>query len=101
MGTLRGIKLMRDGELVTELDLYDLLLRGSDKGDVRLSSGDTVFVPRIGPVIGVAGFVKAPAIYETRGELRLAELFELAGGFTPASYLNRIQVERGKSPIEF
>lgn len=94
MGTLRGIKLMRDGQLVSEIDLYDLLLRGSDKGDVRLSSGDTVFVPRIGPVIGVAGFVKAPAIYETKGAMHLDELFELAGGFTPASYLNRIQIER-------
>jgi len=94
MGSLRGIKLMRDGELEAEIDLYDLLLRGSDKGDVRLSSGDTVFVPRIGPVVGVAGFVKAPAIYETKGALHLAELFELAGGFTPASYLNRIQIER-------
>lgn len=94
MGTLRKVKLLRNGNLKAEMDLYDLLLNGTNEHDVRLSSGDTVFVPRIGSVVGVAGFIKVPGIYEMSGGMSLAELFRLAGGFTPASYRNRVQIER-------
>jgi protein involved in polysaccharide export with SLBB domain len=45
VGSLRAIRLMRAGVQVTELDLYDLLLRGDTSGDARLQPGDVIFVP--------------------------------------------------------
>src|SRR6056297_3624811 len=35
IGSLRNIELKRHGELVSRLDLYDLLLRGDTRGDAR------------------------------------------------------------------
>ncbi len=62
-GSLRQIKLIRDGRS-TIIDLYSLLIYGSDAMDMRLRDGDRIIVPPIGPTVAVAGNVKRPAIYE-------------------------------------
>jgi len=93
-GTLRNIQLMRNGKIIRSIDLYDFLLRGDKSQDERLQSGDTIFVPLIGPVVGIAGNVMRPAIYEIKNALTLRELFDLAGGVTSLGYLHRVQIER-------
>jgi len=93
-GTLRAIRLLRQNQEPVIIDLYDFLLGGNKSGDVRLQDGDTVFIPLIGPVVGVAGNVKRPAIYEMTGQMTLAEVLDLAGGVTYAGWLQRVQVER-------
>ncbi|MFM7119207.1 MAG: polysaccharide biosynthesis/export family protein, partial [Gammaproteobacteria bacterium] len=47
-GSLRTVQLKRSGNLITTLDLYDLLLRGDTQADVRLQPGDVIFVPPVG-----------------------------------------------------
>ena len=54
-GSLRNIQLKRSGQLVTRLDLYDLLLRGDTSNDARLLAGDVVFIPPIGNTVSVNG----------------------------------------------
>lgn len=93
-GTLRNIQLIRNGKLIRTIDLYDFLLRGDKSQDVRLQSGDTIFVPIIGPVVGIAGNVMRPAIYEMKDIMKLGELFDLSGGVTSVGYLQRVQIER-------
>jgi len=93
-GTLRNIQLIRNGKIIRSIDLYDFLLRGDKSQDERLQSGDTIFVPIIGPVVGIAGSVMRPAIYEVKNALTLRELFDLAGGITSLGYLHRVQIER-------
>lgn len=93
-GSLRRIQLMRQGRLVHTLDLYRFLLQGDKSQDLTVQSGDTILVPLIGPVAGVAGNVKRPAIYEIEPQTTLRRLLELAGGVTPLGYLQRVQVER-------
>jgi protein involved in polysaccharide export with SLBB domain len=93
-GTLRRIRLLRNHDLVSELDFYDFLLRGDKSRDVRLESGDAVFVPPIGPVVGLVGNVNRPAIYELKGETRVTDLLAMAGGLSPGGYLQRLQLER-------
>ncbi|MBD3368616.1 MAG: sugar transporter, partial [Candidatus Eisenbacteria bacterium] len=94
IGSLRDVQLKREGELVATLDLYDLLLEGDTSGDVRLMPGDVVFVPPVGPMVGVAGEVLRPAIYEIDDGTTVAELLELAGGFTPTAHDGLLQLER-------
>src|SRR6185312_12179023 len=65
-GSLRNIQLKRDGVVVRKLDLYDLLIHGSTADDAKLLQGDVVFVPPIGPTVGVDGEVQRPAIYEIK-----------------------------------
>jgi len=93
-GTLRNIQLIRNGKIIRSIDLYDFLLRGDKSQDERLQSGDTIFVPIIGPVAGIAGNVMRPAIYEIKNTLTLREMFDLAGGVTSLGYLHRVQIER-------
>ncbi|HET7190219.1 MAG TPA: polysaccharide biosynthesis/export family protein, partial [Gemmatimonadaceae bacterium] len=44
-GSLRRIEVRRGGRVVDALDVYDYLVRGDATHDVRLQSGDIVFVP--------------------------------------------------------
>ena len=100
LGSLRTIRLIRNNRTIGAFDMYDFLLRGERARDFRLESGDTVFVPPIGPVVGVAGNVKRPAIYELSGTTRIGDLFQMAGGVSPTGYLQRVQIERVKPHTE-
>jgi protein involved in polysaccharide export with SLBB domain len=93
-GTLRNIQIKRAGKVVETVDLYEFFLKGDKSRDIRLQNGDTVFVPVIGKVAGIAGNVKRPAIFELRDEKNLGELIALAGGFLPTGYLHRVQISR-------
>ena len=93
IGSLRRIELVRGGETVTTLDLYDPLLRGDTSNDARLLSGDTIFVPPIGPTVAIDGEVRRPAIYEVNGE-SVDELIAMAGGLRPGADLGAARLER-------
>jgi len=93
-GSLRNIKLLRDGRTVATVDLYKFLINGDKSQDRVLDSGDTIFVPTRGAVVAITGNIKRPAIYEIKGKADLSELLQLAGGFTSLGYLNRIQIDR-------
>jgi len=94
IGSMRNVQLKRKGQLVTTFDLYDLLLKGDKSKDMTLLAGDVVFVPVTGPLVGIAGNVKRPAIYELRDSYDLETLINLAGGIIPTAYTQQIQVER-------
>ncbi len=94
IGSLRNIQLKRRGRLVTTLDLYDLLLRGDSTNDMRLMSGDVIFIPPVGPTAGITGEVRRPAIYELRGESVASDLLYLAGGLLPEADPRTATIER-------
>ena len=94
IGSLRNIALRRDGATVSTLDLYDLLLRGDTRGDVRLQAGDAIFVPPIGAQVTVDGEVRRPAIYEVKNEETVAELVALAGGLNAGANRGAVKLER-------
>src|SRR5438067_13029066 len=91
---MRHIEVRRLGKLLDTLDLYDYLLRGDSKSDVRLESGDVVFVPVHGIRAQVTGAVTRPAIYELKPEEKLADLIRAAGGVRPDAALTRLAVHR-------
>ncbi|MDO8426119.1 MAG: SLBB domain-containing protein [Deltaproteobacteria bacterium] len=94
IGTLRRVELKRSNRTISVLDFYDLLLRGDKSKDLRLQSGDVVFVPTVGPLVGIAGNVKRPAIYELKDSTDLDGALDLAGGIIPTAYAQQIQIER-------
>lgn len=93
-GSLRHIQLKRDGEVVSELDLYDLLLNGDNRGDLTLRSGDVVFIPPVGSRVSVVGEVLRPAIYEIKQGEVLGDLVRYAGGLTAEAYSTSVTLER-------
>lgn len=94
VGSLRNIQLKRSGNVVARLDLYDLLLNGNTSGDSRLQPGDVIFVSPIGTQVSVAGAVKRPAIYETRGNATVNDVISMAGGLLPDAYPGGARIER-------
>jgi protein involved in polysaccharide export with SLBB domain len=94
IGSMRNVQLKRKDKVIIHFDLYDLFLKGDKSKDVILQAGDVVFVPVAGPLVGLAGNVKRPAIYELRDKHDLQSLFDLSGGIIPTAYMQQIQVER-------
>ncbi len=92
LGSMRNIKLVNTKK--KQIDLYNTLLYGNKEGSCKLNSGDIIYVPPIGKVVGIAGSVKRPAIYEVNSRETLNDLIKMAGGITPVGYLKRVQVER-------
>ena len=93
-GSLRSIQLRRGATVVTEFDLYDLLARGDKSKDVKLQSGDVIFIPSVGPQAAVTGSVRNPAIYELRADESLAGLLANAGGVSSVAAEARVSIER-------
>ncbi len=105
-GSLRNIQLIRNGRLVTGIDLYDLLLSGKAEQDPYLKHNDTIFVPPIGEVIYVGGEVQRPAIYELGDETTVGEVLDMAGGILPTaslfdSHLERVSASGHRLLIDF
>jgi protein involved in polysaccharide export with SLBB domain len=94
IGSLRKIQLKREGRLVKQLDLYDLVLRGDTSDNVRLLPGDVIFIPPVGSTVGIKGEIRRPAIYELAGESTVAELIEVAGGLKPEADPTLARIER-------
>ena len=94
IASLRSIRLMRAGEVVSEFDLYDLLLEGDASDDKILQSGDVVFIPPRGDMITVKGEVKRPALYELKGDETLKDALRFAGGSDDSAYLESAQLQR-------
>src|SRR5436309_1734693 len=91
---MRDIVVQRAGKTVATLDLYDYLLRGETRNDIRLETGDVIFVPVHGTRVDLAGAVVRPAVYELKHGQSLAGLSQAAGGFRPDAALRRGRVYR-------
>jgi protein involved in polysaccharide export with SLBB domain len=99
-GSLRDIQVRRGGKLVARMDFYDYLLNGNASNDVRLESGDIVFVPVHLARARIVGEVVRPATYEIKPTETLADALRFAGGFKATASRQRVQVERIVPPSE-
>jgi len=97
----RRIDVRRAGRTVATFDLYDYLLRGDTRNDIRLETGDVVFVGIEGPRVAVRGAVIRPAIYEMKtGDETLVQLMAAAGGFRADAARNRLSIQRVVPPSQ-
>ncbi len=94
VGTLRNIEVKRHGKLVERFDLYQMLLNGNSKQDIRLRAGDVVFIPAKGATVNINGAVQRPAIYELKSGETLSQAIHDAGGITATGSQNHITVKR-------
>lgn len=94
IGSLRHIKIVRNGDVVAELDVYDLLMKGKMKDDIRLQDGDVVLVDPYISLVQILGKVKRPMFYELTKEENMKTLLEYAGGFTGDAYKKAVRVVR-------
>jgi polysaccharide biosynthesis/export protein len=93
-GSMRSIQLKRGNQVVTEFDIYDLLLRGDKSKDAAILPGDVIYFPPIGPLAAISGGVKNPAIFELKGPTAVTQLLDYAGGLTTTAQTRRASIER-------
>ncbi len=93
-GTLRNVKVYRNGQLVTIVDIYEYILNGRLAGNIRLQEGDVIQVGLYDCLVGVTGNVKRPMFYEMRKNESIATLIKYAGGFTGDAYKKSIRLTR-------
>ena len=94
IGTLRNVKVFRNGRLLSNVDVYDFLLNGNLTGDVRLQDNDVVTVSPYEALVNITGKVKRPMYYEMKRNESAATLLRYAGGFTGDAYTKAIRVNR-------
>ena len=93
-GSLRNVKILRDGRTVSEIDIYNYLLKGDKSSDINLEDGDIIFVPPAGKRVAAAGSILRPAIYELKNDETLRDLIKFSGSLTFNTYYQRVHVER-------
>ena len=94
VGSLRNIEIRRKNKVIQKLDLYNFLVSGDTSGDIRLESGDAIFIPARGSSIYIRGEVVRPAIYETIKGENLQTVLNNAGGLTADAYQESISIRR-------
>lgn len=91
-GSFRNIEIIRGGKLLTILDVYDFLLMGDLKNNIRLQDQDIIRVPTYKNRVEIVGEVKRPAIFEIKDDEGFEDLLQFAGGFTEKAYTARVKV---------
>lgn len=93
-GTLRNIKVYRQGRLVTVVDVYEFILNGRLAGNVMLQDNDVIQVGMYDCIVGITGNVKRPMFYEMRKNETVSTLLKYAGGFTGDAYTKSVRIQR-------
>jgi len=94
LGTLRNIKVYRQGRQISVVDVYEFILNGRLAGNVRLQDNDVVQVGPYESIVDISGRVKRPMAYELRKNESLATLLKYSGGFASDAYKKSLRVLR-------
>ena len=93
IGTLRNIKVHRNGRVIANVDVYELILNGRS-GNVHLQDNDVIYVGSYDCLVNISGKVKRPMYYEMRKNESVATLLKYAGGFTGDAYTKSVRLVR-------
>jgi protein involved in polysaccharide export with SLBB domain len=80
-GSYRNIQLKRGGKVISQFDLYDLLLKGDKSADRAVTAEDVIHVGPAGSQIAIVGAINKPSIFEIKAGENLEQVLSYAGGF--------------------
>ena len=93
-GSMRKIKLIRNNKQIAEIDVYDLLIKGTADLDRQLQDQDVILVPTFLSHVKVKGEVKRPMTFEVGDDDNFSDLLQYAGGFTDEAFKDRVAISR-------
>lgn len=94
IGSLRGIKLVRNGKTIENLDVYEFIMKGKVNDDIRLQEGDVIIVEPYKSLVEIVGKVKRPMYYEMKPTETVISLLKYAGDFTGDAYKKAVRIIR-------
>ena len=98
LGSLRSIKVFRQGRQVTSVDVYEYILNGRLAGNIHLQDNDVIVVSPYECLVDLDGKVKRPMTYEMRPNESIATLLKYAGGHTGDANKKTVRVKRIAGP---
>jgi len=82
-GSLRTIQIIRNNQIIANVDLYEFFNKGSRASiDFKLSDGDVINVPPVKKRVQIEGEVIRPGYYEVSENENLNDLTKFAAGRT-------------------
>ena len=91
-GSFRRIQVIRGNKVVSTIDVYDFLLNGIQKNNIRLQDQDVINIPVYQSRVEMSGEVKRPALFEVMSTESLSDVLRFAGGFSNKAYTAQIKV---------
>lgn len=91
-GTLRNIQIIRNSSIIATMDVYQYLVNGNRKQDIRLMDDDVIKINTYTTRIELKGEVKKPGLYDIIKGETLSQVIQYAGGFTDNAYTSKITV---------
>ena len=102
IGSYRNISLVRSGEIIDTLDIYEVLVFGKYNFSNGLRSGDSIVVNPRGKVVAFESGVMRPSLYELKENDTFQNLLSFANGYSKDNDYQNIIVKRvssGKSQV--
>ena len=94
IGSLRNVRLVRNGRSLATVDVYQFIMKGDIQDDIRLEEGDVIIVPAYEVLVKIEGKVKRPMRFEMKKDESLTTLIKYAGGFDADAYTRSVRVVR-------
>ncbi|MFM6991680.1 MAG: SLBB domain-containing protein [Limnohabitans sp.] len=92
-GSMRNIRLMRNGKTVSKLDLYTFIAKGDKSEDAPLQPGDVIMIPPAGPRIALTGATDHAAIYEIKARTTVQDVLSWGGGVPAMANKDKALIE--------
>jgi protein involved in polysaccharide export with SLBB domain len=93
-GSFRHIQVYRDNKLLTEIDVYDFLIKGTHSSSITLRDNDVIIVPPVRTRVELTGPVRREGYFEVKPNENLSNLLSFAGDFKPEAYQDRLTLSR-------
>lgn len=93
IGSVRNIKVSRNGEIVSTVDLYSLIFDGAKAGNISLRDEDVIIVPSYYALVETEGGFKRPMYYEVIPGDNVSDVIKFTGGFLSAAYDREVLVQ--------
>lgn len=93
IGSVRNIKVSRNGEVISTVDLYSLMFEGTKGGNISLCDDDVIVVPPYYALVETEGGFKRPMYYEIMPGDNVADVVKFTGGFLSAAYDKEVLVQ--------
>ena len=94
LGSYRDIRVIRNGEQVATIDLYQFLTHGDPQGDIILKDGDIIHIPTYHARVNFTGKFKRNGLFEVLPGESLESAMAHAGGFGNAAYRQKVSLMR-------
>ena len=89
-GSFRNIELIRNNKVILLADLYEFLLSGNQKNNVRIQDNDLIRIPFVKTIVTLSGEVNRSGIFEVQPSETLADVIVFAGGYKSTAYKARV-----------